>query len=209
MVTAERAEPKTTKKRSYLVQLQIRNLLSRTTDISQDDLAKLVDLGIGNQWLDAVKVHGFDQRNRCQAGLELEINWVRHQIEVAVWGEKVTVKKTVWTEDVAPEVRNAVEVLNQAVNAELLRTAWRVHIAPGVDRERVRRELGLQDAPPITWAGTVQEQAFGVSELRELKVRLLIAESDELVPEVSGQQQMEEPLSKTLFERLTQVFGEG
>jgi hypothetical protein len=208
MVTAERTEPKTTKKRSYLVQLQIRNLLSRTTDISPDYLEKIGGTGIANQWLDAVKVYGYDQRNRCHAGLELEINWVRHQIEVAVWGEKVTVKKTVWAEDVAPEVRNAVEVLNQAVNAELLRTEWRVHIAPGVDRERVRRELGLQDAPPLTWAGRVQEQPFSVSELRELKGRLLIAESEELVPETSGEQPLEESLSKTLFERIKQAVGE-
>jgi hypothetical protein len=208
MVTAERSETKPTKtvKRMYLLQLQVRNLLSRTTDISPDYLEKIGDTGIANQWLKAVKVYGFDATNRCHCGLELEINWRRHTIAVVVWGEEVTIKKTVYTDDLAPEVVNAIEVFNQAVNAELLTPRWRVSYASGVDVERVKQELGLSDAPPITWAGKVFTQSFGITELPELRVRLLIAESDELVPE--AQEEGKYPhKEKGLFDRINDAFG--
>jgi hypothetical protein len=210
MVTAARSEPKPTKthKRMYLIQLQVRNLLSRTTNISPDYLEKIADRGIPNQWLKAVKVHGFDATNRCHVGLELEIDWVRHTIAVVVLGEEVTINKTVFADDCAPEVMNAIEVFNQAVNAECLRTEWRVSYADGVDVERVRRELGLSPAAPLAWAGPVFKQTFGVSELRELKVRLLIAESDELVPETSRQQSAGKSATDSFIERIKQALGE-
>jgi hypothetical protein len=70
------SEANTTKsvKRMYLLQLQVRNLLSRTTVISPDYLERIVNKGIANQWLRTIKVHGFDESNRCHVGLELEIN---------------------------------------------------------------------------------------------------------------------------------------
>jgi hypothetical protein len=209
MVTAVGPETKNTKtvKRSYLLQWQVRNLLSRTTDISQDYLEKIGGTGIANRWLRAIYVHGFDASNRCHVGLELEINWLTHTIEVVVWGEEVTVNKTVFTDDCAPEVSNAIAVFNQAVNAECLRTAWRVSYAPGVDVARVRRELGLQDAPLITWAGNVSKQSFGVSELPEVKVHLLIAESDELVPKNSRKAAEGGLRDKDLFDRIKEAFG--
>jgi hypothetical protein len=208
MVTAVRSETKTYK-RPYLLQLQVRNLLCRTTDISQDDLEKIGDTGIANQWWRAVKVYGFDGTNRCHAGLELHINWLTHTIEVAVWGGEVTVKKTVFTEDLAPEVRNAVEVFNQTVIEQCLTTEWRVSYAEGVDVARIRRELGLSPAPPITWAGTVSTQSSSVKELPELRVRLLIAESDELVPEErQPSQKPSQPAAESFVERIKQVLGE-
>jgi hypothetical protein len=201
MVTAVGSETKPTKtvKRSYLLQWQVRNLLSRTTVISQDYLEKIGGTGIANKWFRAVKVHGFDATNRCHVGLEFEINWLTHTIEVVVWGDEVTINKTVFTDDLAPEVGNAIQIFNQAVNAECLRTAWRVSYAPGVDVGRIRKELGLVDAPPIAWAGKVSQQTSQVAELPELKVRLLIAESDELVPESLKE--------KGLYDRIKEAFG--
>jgi hypothetical protein len=211
MVTAATSETKPTKtvKRLYLLQLQVRNLLSRTTDISPDYLEKIGGKGIANQWLRAIMVHGFDASNRCHVGLELEINWVRHTIEIVVWGGEVTVNKTVFTDDCAPELINAIVVFNQAVNAECLRTACRVHYAEGIDVARARRELGLVPAAPIAWAGKVFKQAFGVSELPEMKVSLLIAESDELVSETSRQQLVGKPTTESFIERIKQALGEG
>jgi hypothetical protein len=170
-------------------------------------LEKIGGTGIKNQWLSNIKVHGFDATNRCHAGLELHINWLTHTIEVAVWGEKVTVEKTSFAEDVAPEVMNAIEVFNQAVIEERLTTEWRVSYAPGVDVEHVRRELGLSPAAPITWAGIVSSQSFGVSELRELKVRLLVAESDETAP--TAPEQAAKSVAECLFERIKHAVGEG
>jgi hypothetical protein len=185
MVTATQSTTTTTTKRSLLIQCQIRNMLDRTTDISHDRLAKLVDTGIANRWLRAVKVHGFDQSNRCHAGIELDIDWLKHKIELAVWDDEITINKTIYTDGCAPEVRNAIEVFNQAVNAECLRTKCRASYAKGVDVEMVKRELGFQDAPPIIWAGKVFKQTFGISEQPELQVILMVAESDELEPVAS------------------------
>jgi hypothetical protein len=182
MVTATQSNTTKTYKRPWLLQWQVRNLLARTTDISEDYLKKILDKGIANRWLRTVKVHGFDATNRCHIGLELEINWHTHTLELVFWGDEVTVNKTKFREGFAPEMWNAVEVLNQAVNAECLRAEWRVSYAEGVDEERVDRELGLKNALPITWAGKVFQQASGISEMPELKVILLIAESDERVP---------------------------
>jgi hypothetical protein len=182
MVTATRSETTTTttRKRSYLLQMQVRNLLSRTTDISQDYLEKIGGTGIANQWLCAVMVHGFDATNRCHVGVELEINWLTHSIEVVVWGEEVTVNKTLFAEDeCAPEVRNAIAVFKQVVNAERLTTRWRVSHVEGVDVEMVRRELRLKPAPPITWAGKVRKHSSQVSELPELSVSFLLADEEE------------------------------
>jgi len=151
-------------------------------DISHDRLAKIVGKGIANRWLSAVNVHGFDQSNRCHVGLTLDINWLTYAIELAFWGDEITINKTMYTDDCAPEVTNAIEVFNQAVNVECLQTKCRASYAEGVDVERVKRELEFQDAPPITWAGKVFKQTFGISELPELKVILLVAESDELEP---------------------------
>jgi hypothetical protein len=52
--------------------------------------------------------------------------------------------------------------------------------------------------------------AFGVSELQELKVRLLIAESDELdvVGPLLSQLQGEKPTTKSFLERIKQDVGE-
>jgi hypothetical protein len=209
MVTAERSETKPTKtvKRMYLLQWQVRNLLSRTSaDISKDCRDKLTGKGIASQWIRKIGVYGLDGTKRGQIGLELEIDWVTHTIQVVVFGEEVRINKTVFTDDLAPEVGNAIEIFNQAINAELLRTEWQVFYAAGVDVARVDRELGLSSVPPITWAGKVSTQSFGITEMPELKVSLLIAESDELGPK--SQEERKYPhKEKDLFERMKDAIG--
>jgi hypothetical protein len=209
MVTAiSETKPTKTVKRLYLLQLQVRNLLSRTTDLTPYHLETLGGKAISNQWLEKVSVYGLDATNRCHAGLELEINWLTHTLEVVVWGENVTVNKTMYTDDCAPEVMNAIVVFNHAVIEQCLTTECRVTYAPGVDRARVDRELGLVLGAPIYWAGPVSQQAFGVSELPELKVRLLIAESNALVPVTSKQQPKGKSTTEPLFARIKHAFGE-
>jgi hypothetical protein len=212
MVTAVRSERQTfseakTVKRMYLLQLQVRNLFSRTpTDISKGCRDKLVGIGLANQWLQKIGVYGLDGTKRGQIGLELEIDWRTHTIQVVVFGEEVRINKTVFTDDLAPEVGNAIEVFNQAVIEEDLKPEWRVFYAAGVDVARVDRELGLSSAPPITWAGTVSPQSFGITELPELKVSLLVAESDEPVPK--SQEERKYPhKEKGLFDRINDAFG--
>jgi hypothetical protein len=195
-----------TVKRMYLLQWQVRNLLRRTTDISKGYLEKIGGKGIENRWLSTIEVYGFDQSNRCQVGVQLHINWLTYTVEVMVWGEEVRINKTVFADDLAPEVMNAIEIFNQAINAELLRTEWRVTYAVGVDVARVRRELGLSPARPLTWAGKVTKQSYPVAEFPELTVSLLIAESDEPVPE--SQEQRKYPhKEKDLFDRIKDAFG--
>jgi hypothetical protein len=179
--------------RLFLLQLQVLNLLSRTVDISQETLEAL-STGIAHQWIKRIGVYGVDDQNHCHVGLELEINWLKNHIEVVVHGEEVTVDKTLFKEDdLAPELSNAIKVFNLAVNEEYLRSKWCVSYTEGVDVEQVSRELGLKPASPITWAGKVYKQSFGIVELVELKESMLVAESDELVPEADAPEVEESP----------------
>jgi hypothetical protein len=186
MVTAERAERQTfsetqqttTVPRRWLLTVQVRNLLSRTIVISQNTLEK-IDKGLRNRWIETVSVYGLDGQTRCHVGLELTIDWHTYSLQVVLWGETVSVNKTVFTEDnLAPEVQNAIVVFNQAAIEERLTTEWRVSYAPGVDVERIRRELGFGPCPPLTWAGKIKKQAFPVKEFPELTVTF-----SEAVPE--------------------------
>jgi hypothetical protein len=200
MVTATRSETRTAN-RKYLLQWQVRNLVSRTTAESQQTLAKF-DKGVTNQWLGEVGVYGLDQSLRAVVGLELAINWLNYSIQVLIWGETVSVNQTLWAEDCAPEVSNAIEVFNQAVKAEDLKPEWRCWYAPGVDEEMVNRELGFKNAPPLPWAGKVEQQASQVKELPELTVTFLQAIAEETLPETSRKSEPE----KSLFERIKEVL---
>jgi hypothetical protein len=156
-----------------LLTVQVRNLLSRTTDISQNTLEK-IDKGLRNQWLQTIGVYGLDSKGRCHVGLELTIDWVTYSVQVLVWGETLSVNKTVFAEDnLAPEVGNCIRVFNQAVIEECLRTEWSVVYPKELDRERINRELGFKPCSPLTWAGKIRKQAFSVAEFPELTVTFL------------------------------------
>jgi hypothetical protein len=97
---------------------------------------------------------------------------------VLLVGDDIAIDRTVYSDDVAPEVINGIAVLNQAVNAECLHTEWRITYPKGVDVARIRRELGLAPAPPLQWAGKVEKRTSSVPELPELTVTFLQAVSD-------------------------------
>jgi hypothetical protein len=194
MVATIGSETKPTKtvNRYYLLHLQVRNLLARTTVISQETLAK-IDKALIHRWIQTIGVYGLDGNGRCHVGLELTINWLTHTVHLLVAGEEVTIDRTVFSpDDLAPEVQNGVAVFNQAVNAECLRTEWRVSYPKDLDRERINRELGFVPATPLAWAGNVQQKAYPVAELPELTVTFRQAIPDE-------------PLG--LFDRIKAAFG--
>jgi hypothetical protein len=183
MVTAVRSETQQTiiVPRRWLLLVQVRNMLSRTTDIGECTLEK-IDRGIRNQWIETIGVYGFDGRDRCHVGLELEIDWDAYSVQVALLGETVSVKKIVLTEEnLVPEVRNVVKVFTQAVIEARLRTKWIVYYPKDLDGERINRELGFKRPSPLTWAGKIRQQTFEVEEFPELTVTF-----SEAVPEVGS-----------------------
>jgi len=180
MVTAVRSETQLTKTvpRPWLLQVQVRNQLCRTTDIGESTLEK-IDVGIRNQWIETISVYGLDARNRCHAELELEIDWLNYSVQVALQGETVSVKKTIFAEDnLAPEVSNCIRVFNQAVIEECLSTIWAVSYPKELDRAYINRKLGFSPCPSPTWAGKIRKKTFPVEELPELTVTF-----SEAVPE--------------------------
>jgi hypothetical protein len=183
MVTATRSKTKQTitVPRFWLCQVQVRNLLCRTTDISQDSLEKIAGMGLRNQWLQTIGVYGIDTENRTHVGLQIRIDWATHTVYVLVEGLEVTIERTVYPDNLAPEVGNAITVFNQAVIEECLQTEWRVSYCKGVDLEHVRRELGTAPAAPMQWAGKVEQQAFTIKEVPELTVvfRQAVPKTDE------------------------------
>jgi hypothetical protein len=199
MVTATRTETKhtTTVKRSWLLQWQVRNLLSRTTDISQDTLTK-IDTALTHQWIQMIGVYGLDSKGRCHVGLELSIDWVTHTFHLLVTGDEVTIDRTVFSpDDLAPEVHNGITVFNQAVNAECLHPLCRFTYATGAPVEHVRRVLGFVPAAPLSWAGRVEKKNYPVPELPELTVSFKQA-----IPEEVGLSR-----DKALFDRIKEAFG--
>jgi hypothetical protein len=210
MVTAERAETKPTKtvKRLYLLQLQARNLLSRTTDISQNTLEQ-IDKGLSNQWIRKISVYGLDGNKYCHVGLELTIDWQTYSLLISVWGETLPVKQTVFRENnLAPEVQNAIAVFNQAVIEECLRTEWRVVYPKGLDWAYIDRELGFSPCPPLTWAGKVEKQAYPVPELPELTVTFSEAVPEEVRAESPASlPEKDERKDQGLFDQIKFAFG--
>jgi hypothetical protein len=206
-------------KRLYLLQWQVRNTFCRTMHCNEK-IQEKIDKGLTNQWFRKVGFYGLDRTNRICVALELEINWLTYSIQILVWGETVSINKTVWAhEEVAPEVVNAIVVFNQAVNAECLSTEWRCWVSEGVDVDMVCRELGFRSNPLPPWAGKVEQQSSQVAELPELTVRLLFAESDALVseresdsqtersPEPEGNQPSPQESLESQLARLMQLFG--
>jgi hypothetical protein len=179
MVTTVGTKTKSAKtvQRLYLLRVQIRNLLARTTDTSQDTLTK-IDTALIRQWIQTIGVYGLDASGQSHVGLELTINWATHTVQVRVAGEEVTIEQAVYIDDLAPEVTNGIVVFNQAVNAECLRSEWRMTHPKGVDAEHVRRELGFVACSPLLWAGNVEKQVYPVPELPELTMTFLEAIPD-------------------------------
>jgi hypothetical protein len=95
MVATIGSETTTTKtvNRYYLLHWQVQNLLSRTTVISQETLAK-IDTALIHQWIRTIGVYGLDDSGRCHVGLVLTINWVTHSIHVLVMGEEVSIDRS-------------------------------------------------------------------------------------------------------------------
>jgi hypothetical protein len=149
--------------------VQVRNHLSRLTEVSQDTLEK-IDKGLSNQWLQTIGVYGLDSNGRVHVGLELTIDWETHSLLVSVCGKNIPVKKTVFRDNLAPEVHNGIVVFKQAVIEEDLRTKWYVYYPKHLDREHINRELGFVTAAPLRWAGQTRQQSFPVAELPELTV---------------------------------------
>jgi hypothetical protein len=179
---------------SWLLQVQVRNLLARTTKTSQKWLTKM-DTALRLQWIQTIGVYGVDSSGCCHVGLEISIDWVTYNLRVLVVGDEVTIDQTVYVDDLAPEVINGIAVFNQAVNAECLGTKWQITYAAGVDVARIRRELGFVPAAPLQWVGKVEQQTFTVPELPELRVTFMQA-----IPQDAGK-------DKGLFDRIAEAFG--
>jgi hypothetical protein len=145
-------------KRSYLLELQVRNLLSRTAGISQNTLDAVIT-GIANRWITSIGVYGVDDKNRCRVVLELEINWAAQSSQVLGLGEKGVIAETVSTkDDPLPEVATVISAFTQTVEAGHLRTEWYCRYEHGFDRLAFNKKLGATFVSPKA------------SELPELKL---------------------------------------
>jgi hypothetical protein len=181
--------------RVYLLQVQVRNLLARTTATSQQTLAKF-DTALRNQWIETIGAYGLDGNGCCHVGLQLRIDWLTHAVHVLLDGDTVRIDRTVYIDDLAPEVMNGIVVFNQAVNAECLYPKWQMTHPHGADAAHIRRELGFVAGATLTWAGRVERQTYTVAEVPELTVTFL-----EAVPEP------EKAPEQGLFDRIKDAFG--
>jgi len=166
--------------RIVLLKEQVRTILRRTTQISQETLHRLM-IGVDNHWIANFLVYGFDQKNLCRAELVFEIDWDEFQLQISHGRTTVTIDQR-WENDTAIEVDEVIRLFNEFSQECNLRTEWMVRYRSWVysdsnKLQEVQRVLGLTTAPKIRWAGMRQGTSHQIPELPEARVGCYITDT--------------------------------
>jgi hypothetical protein len=172
-VTAARTSTKTYP-RLTLVCTQVRRILRRTTEISDEALDRITH-GVRERWIKEISIHGFDESSMCRASVEFAIDWSEYDRQLSLGRATIVVEERKWPEDTAIEVDECIRAFNDCVTEQGLSPKWRVAYADGVYSDsnllaRVRESLGLKPAEPIKWGGRIVGEPFSIRELPETKV---------------------------------------
>jgi hypothetical protein len=138
-------------RRSLLLQVHLRNLLSRIMGISKES-KEAITTGIEKQWIRSIEVYGLDDKNLCHVGLILIINWKANAFRVLVVEDSKAIDETVSTKDDLPPavvtaiIDKATQLFNQAVAAGHRRIEWYPRYEQGLDPLAIDKELGVHFA---------------------------------------------------------------
>ena len=162
-----------------LLEIQIRSVLRRTTDIEGEYLDTLME-GVSRRWLTAFHVYAFDREGMCRGELTLDIDWDEHGRQIAIGKQTVTIDAR-WRDDTAIEVDEAARFFELFVREFSLETDWRTTCAREIitdpnKRKQVYTHLGLTAADPVTWASDPAGRQLRISELPELKVGVYLSD---------------------------------
>lgn len=165
--------------RIALLKEQIRRMLRRTTNISQDSLSRL-EIGIDKQWISTFLVYAFDNRKLCRAELIFEIDWDEYKLQMSRGKTTVSIDER-WIDNTAIEVDEVIILFNDFVRTYSLRTEWMVTYPSWIYKnelklQEVRRSLGLSPAETIKWAGQKHGTSHQIPELPEARVGCYLAD---------------------------------
>jgi len=166
--------------RIVLLKEQVRTILRRTTQVSQETLQRLM-IGLDRYWIATFLVYAFDNNNLCRGELTFEIDWDEYQLQMSRGKTTVTIDQR-WENDTAIEVDEIVRLFNDFSREFNLRTQWRIRYTAAINsdprkKEEVQRTLGLETAAPINWAGPRQGTSHQIPELPEARVGCYIVDS--------------------------------
>lgn len=154
--------------RLELIKTQVRIAFRRSTNISKEQLNKLVDIGIDRHWLKQIKIYGIDDQGLCQAQLVLDINWNKHKSQLSMGKAKIIIDNR-WAEDTAIELDESINLFNKYVNEYSLTTTNRFSLSEGEDHDIICKELNLVSAEPIKFTNK-SGNSFNIPELQEVCV---------------------------------------
>lgn len=156
--------------RVELLKLQVHIALRKTTNITDEILARTVDKGIDKQLLSKITVYGVDDQNICRAQLILEIDWDEHNRQIMHGKATVTIDSR-WTDDTAIELDETIKIFNSYVESNSLKVKWQYSHPQEVDLAVVCRELGVVKAETIKLKPIWEKK---IPELPELCVGLFL-----------------------------------
>jgi hypothetical protein len=160
--------------RIELLKLQVSIALRRTTALSDAARDRLLK-GVQNQWINRINVYGLDANRKARCQLIIQIDWPRHRVHIAAGRTMVSTGKG-WPNDLAFELSDSITLFQEYVRENSLSTYWTTnHPDLGEKRGQILKEMGLEDADPIVWAGPKESVRFNVPELDELSVDLYLS----------------------------------
>ncbi|MEZ2236387.1 hypothetical protein [Microcoleus sp.] len=158
----------TTWTRIEAIKIQVNIALRHTTDLSVEIIQKSILKGIENKLISKVHVYALDSENLCRAQLSMEIDWDKHDVQIA--NGKTTVAITedgrTWIDNTAIELSEAISLFNDYVREHSLKTKCHTFYAPGVNREKANDTLGMVSAEPIRW----RDKANRLFDLKMLEI---------------------------------------
>jgi len=166
----------TTAPAANLVAQTIRIILQKTTNISQEDIGRLMR-GLDSNWIQQIRIYAIDDQMRWHAQLVLEIDRSERQSQLSL------LKAVVALDEERPSGDTTAIELNQTANLFLdylkaysLGTIWHVVYTQKVNDDpelyaTVQRTLGFVRTEPVMWAGQKREANLPFrSELPELLI---------------------------------------
>ena len=163
----------TTWTRIEAIKIQVNIALRHTTDLSIDLIEESILKGIENKWISKVHVYALDSENLCRAQLSMEIDWDKHDLQIAKGKTTVVITEDgrTWIDNTAIELSEAISLFKDYVTQHSLQTKCHTFYAPRVNREEANLTLRMVNAEPIKWKDKANQLFdFDLLAIKELRV---------------------------------------
>jgi hypothetical protein len=165
--------------RIIFLQIQITELLKKTTQISDSMLDKIL-VAVVNKWICQIDVYAFNSSNLCQAQLKMEIDWNEYEQQIS--SSKTTIAvHPLWTNDLLPQTDSAIWTFNEYVSQFRLTTKWLITYADWVYNNsskltEAREFLGTSPSKSIRWSGNTISDFLKNTDVPEFCIGLYLVE---------------------------------